>query len=264
MKRLKMPGRHWHSVVSITIFSISVVLLQVNRVSKENNLSEFNEGTEVSDSARMRQIRARGYLSHLGFKNLSADLLWLDFIQYFGGVVQGTEIDGDFSYEYLNSIAKFDPRFTEVYLFSTVALAWKQARPDLALLLLHKGAAEISPSRDFRQYRIWYQIALVEALWNGNFLAGVRAFNEAASAIQEIPEERRILLGISFSPDSLRNLGLRLESNPNSTQVRFDLWVQVFNDASSLEAKALAFSQLDALGGIRRFPDGSFTTIRPE
>lgn len=238
----------------------SVVFLQYSYSPEDNDSQKLSMNSKVFLRQR---IESRELWARLGFENLSSDLIWLDFIQYFGDTVRGVNKEKDHSFEYLSSITRADPKFIDAYLFSMVALAWKQARPDLAVALLRQGAFEISPSDDIRSYRIWYQIALIEALWNGNSAMAVVAFDRAASAIQEVPNAQRETAGISFTASGLRSLGRRLEAAPNSEQILFDLWLQVFNDASSVEAQALALTRLKDLGGVKYLPDGSYTFVRP-
>lgn len=244
---------------SFCFFILTVICLQI---------SNLNAPTQREISRRERSEYAynsngASILGSMGFSNLLADRMWLGFIQYFGDFESRQRFGYDLSGVMLSSIVDQDPYFIDAYMYATLAHAWKQAKPQDAIDFLKRGAFSIYPHVNPNAYRLWYQIALVEALWIGDARSAQLAFNKTAEWIEVLTSKQKEQAGIILNPASLRALGERFTVSPRSRQVRFDIWVQVLQELSSPDSQQLALSQIDALGGLERLPSGEIRLIRP-
>lgn len=75
----------------------------------------------------------------VGYRNLVADALWLQVIQYYGGKVKADDARMPNLWPYFDAITTLDPGFTDAYFFGSFLLADDLQRPDLALHLLDRG-----------------------------------------------------------------------------------------------------------------------------
>ncbi len=256
--------RSWFSSATLPL-GIGVVLMLVASFQLPQ-IEQEEAGLDPDADYRQRQqtIRTAQALGQLGFRNLAADWLWIDFIQYFGDLPLRLRFGYEQSSEYLDPITDLDPLFTQPYLYGTIAFAWKQGKPREAVQLLEKGLSSMNPNSNPFGYRLWYQVALLQFLWIGNIEAAQVALNQTADWIETIPEAERQPQGVLLNPASLRSLAGRIEESPRSAQVRFDIWVQVWRELRDPEAKQLALIEIEKLGGLRQLPDGTFELVRPD
>src|SRR5690606_36664604 len=75
----------------------------------------------------------------VGYRNLVADALWLQVIQYYGGKVKADDARMPNLWPYFDAITTLDPGFTDAYFFGSFLLADDLERPDLVLHLLDRG-----------------------------------------------------------------------------------------------------------------------------
>ncbi|MDR3614161.1 MAG: hypothetical protein P4L53_11410 [Candidatus Obscuribacterales bacterium] len=190
----------------------------------------------------------------LGFEQLSADLLWIDFIQYIGDPENSHQSSYSRQVEqYLESISILDPKFIPVYYFAVLTLGGECHQPALAEKLVKEG--QIANPLD----------------WKLQFLAGVNrylyahdpltasTFYRRASTMSGAPQwlkgQSEILA--KDIPGSIKqtNVWTQVLNSTDDAVVKqtarvqlINLWVKVYREAPSENIRARAASQLSTLG----------------
>ena len=192
-------------------------------------------------------------LNHLGYQGLSASLLWLDFIQYYGSSARlqnGYVLADDF----LTQITESEPRFTRPYNIVTSALAFRSARPERALEIIEHGMNHVSPQVTPSAYILPFEAGTISFLYLGDGERGRRNYKLAADWFEASSGE---------SAQHWRDIGDRLYDNPRSRRVQFDVWMHAYNVNPDPDAREFILSRLAELGEVRRNPDGRVEVLPP-
>lgn len=125
----------------------------------------------------------------LGFDNFIADIVWLQFIQYFGenNYVRRTgskKYDFSYTYKYIDVITTLDPNFSYVYWFGAFAIADEMNKPDLAMKVITKGI-----KNNPKNWWLPYTASTMELMYNNNFTEAVKYIDIAAEIK---PDNQRI------------------------------------------------------------------------
>lgn len=129
----------------------------------------------------------------LGFNNLIADILWLQFIQYFGENnylkrTGSTKYDFSFTYKYIDVITALDPGFGYAYWFGAFAIADEMERPDLAIKLLDEGI-----KNNPKNWWLPYTACVMEMMYNNDFVAAAKYAEIANKVKPDNPKLKRIM-----------------------------------------------------------------------
>jgi hypothetical protein len=109
----------------------------------------------------------------LGFREVVADYVWFQTVQYYGGYRQG---DHDLAYfrNLVRSVVTLDPRFVEAYTFGSLVLAIDMHDPEGGIDILKQGALANPDSwlmpfeigfihyvffRDYPRAAVWFEAA---------------------------------------------------------------------------------------------------------
>jgi hypothetical protein len=89
----------------------------------------------LPDKAQIKLIKAAG------FGRITADVLWLSFIQYAGDTPARRADKWGLCDDYLNVITEVDPHFLQPYWFAAFIVGAEEGRPDLATRIIEQGIA---------------------------------------------------------------------------------------------------------------------------
>ena len=154
------------AIIAILLFIIVIMLafvIQNHEFSKDrpaNELIYFPSGKYVEKLT-------------LEFRSITADILWLQAIQYYG---QHALTDREFEhlYKLFDVITMLDPHFLQCYVFGATIVTYDQRAPDLGMQLLDKGMLNMPHSweipfikgflyyvymRDYDKARVWFTFA---------------------------------------------------------------------------------------------------------
>jgi tetratricopeptide (TPR) repeat protein len=153
----------------------------------------------------------------LGFDNLLADILWLEFIQYYGENnylkrMTGKGYDFSYTYKYIDTITTLDPNFSYAYWFGAFAIADEMENPELAIKMLQKG---IQNNPD--NWWLPYTAAIMELMYNSDFEAAYTYAVIAAEIKPDYPKVQRVKTV--------------LESKAKKKEKERAIWLQVYKDA---------------------------------
>ncbi|NJK72606.1 MAG: hypothetical protein HC926_04830, partial [Synechococcaceae cyanobacterium SM2_3_60] len=142
----------WRSLGVVATAGVAIVALQQPQLSR----------VEVSsDSAITQRLATAEVLGQLGFGNIAASQIWLDFIQYFGHEERAT-LSYRWVEAYLDTMTRLDPQFIEPYTYALPALAMKAADPAAAVTILDFGISQMSPEANPSAFRLPWQAAIAE------------------------------------------------------------------------------------------------------
>ncbi len=119
--------------ILLTIIAVSIFIVQKEIDSKRGELSRIEEFTYLPKGEYLRPFT-------MGYEQLTADILWLQAIQYIGEKKQ-TTTGFKWLYHVLDIVTTLDPKFEYVYLFGGLALTLdlKAGTITESNLLLEKG-----------------------------------------------------------------------------------------------------------------------------
>lgn len=236
-------------VAAIGLCSFSAVV--VSQLSQIN--SHQSSDSEAEINTIFEEVGIATTLDRIGFSGLSASILWIDFIQYFGGR-ESRVTNYSFSDDYLETIADVEPRFKSIYFVANSAVAFRSGQPEKASELLERGMVVITPDWEPQAYRLPMHHAIVNFLHLGRPDVVSQSYYRAADWYEQTQNS---------SGDGLRQLADRLYNNPDSRQAQFEVWEQTYRVTSDPAVKELALRKLEEVGGIIRHSDGSVQLVPP-
>ncbi|MFH0796462.1 MAG: hypothetical protein V2A65_05315 [Candidatus Omnitrophota bacterium] len=161
----------------------------------------------------------------IGFNNVTADILWIETIQYLGDVFMGearkiTPEVADVLYARMERITDLDPNFVMAYRVGGLTLS--DARPDLAVKFLNKGLENN-----------------LGQSWEIPFYAGIISYFH----LKDRPETIRYLkaaLSAPECPEFIKRLLAKVSSEVGSYEDALILWDAVYESAKTPTEKGLA------------------------
>lgn len=247
--------RQWHTLglmFSIAIALVGILALQVTTLQKTRQSL-----TDEYVVRKEQNFAIASTLEGIGFGNLAASWLWLEFIQYYGDTLSRRSEGYSLSYDYLKKITELDDQFLWAYRYISPAVAFSAGQPEKAEELILAGLEAMTPQTQPDGYRLHLDRAVNQFLLIGDAQAGRAAYYAAADWY-----ERADLQGTD--PDAWRQLADRLVNSPNRNDVRFTMWNQVFYTSADPVTRDRALLELRELGAeIRRRPDGQIQILSP-
>ena len=167
-------------------------------------------------------------LISLGFDQLLADFLWLQFIQYIGDTTNRLIDKSRLAAPMLDAITTLDPHFVRAYFFVATVIGGDQHDPQLADRLLNRGIQ--ANSND----------------WYIPFIAGV---NQYLFAHDELPAAKYYQMAAKFpdAPSWLSGQAVILKAHIPSFIKSINVWQKVFDSAEDPNVKQRARDELCAL-----------------
>ncbi|MEW5820373.1 MAG: hypothetical protein AB1782_09295 [Cyanobacteriota bacterium] len=152
----------------------------------------------------------------LGFDNLIADIVWLQFIQYFGEnhrlKRKRLKYDFEYIYKYVDVITTLDPNFSYAYWFGAFAIADEFNRPDLAMKIIAKGI-----KNNPKNWWLPYTAATMELMYNNNFTEAVKYIDLAAK--------------VKPKSDRIKRFQDVLHSKSKIQEKTRKIWLEIYYDA---------------------------------
>jgi tetratricopeptide (TPR) repeat protein len=151
-------------------------------------------------------------LASLGYRELAADLLWLQAIQVMGERKLSAEA-GHWLYDALDRITTLDPKFVRAYEAGGHALCTLVVLPEQSIRLLEKGLQH-NPQE-----------------WKLPFLLGINYYFELADD-EKAAEAMAKAAHLPGAPESLARLAAKLFVSAKSPQQAVDLLAKVYEETS--------------------------------
>lgn len=186
----------------------------------------------------------------LGFDNLSANWIFLRFLQYFGEKEERDLVGYGLSSQYFDAIIDRDPRFVDTYLFLLISTTILNGSPEETASLMEEGLAQLSPGEPPRRaYYIWRYKALNEFLFLGDLEAARRSYTQAAEwASFYSDSESKNVEKIS------RGTADFLASQPDITKAQIAAWTSILSQTPDEDVQRAAIEKLEELGAPTSLP----------
>ena len=226
-------------IVSISLMQIPK--LQTLLISKQSIPVETLEKDLKKESLRLNLLQN---FPSFSYKNLIADWVYIDFVQFFGDNETRDKTGYSLSPEYFEVILGRDPRFLEAYLGLSVSTSLYAGMPEKSIALMDKGLKSLSPQLPKKSYFIWRYKGTDELLFLGNAQAAQTSFLKAAewSSTYTDAESKQVAF-ISQKTSEF------LSKNPDSKSARVATWTMVLNNKVDERTRKRAIREIEALGG---------------
>ncbi|MFM7406759.1 MAG: hypothetical protein ACKO3K_08870 [Cuspidothrix sp.] len=247
-------------VAVLCILSISLMQapkLEKLLINKQSISVEALEKDLKKESLRLNLLQN---LPSFGYKNLIADWVYIDFLQFFGDQEARDKTGYSLSPEYFEVILGRDPRFLAAYLGLSVSSSLYAGMPERSIALMEKGLKSLSPQLPPKSYFIWRYKGTDELLFLGNAKAAQTSFLKAAEWANTYSDEES--KEVAFISQKTAEF---LSRNPDSKLARVATWMTVLNNKVDEKTRKRAIREIEALGGqVIANPDGTNVIKLPE
>ena len=224
----------------------SVICLQMREIEHARSQSTVLSLKEhVRDNAIARQrLSAIKSTPPLGFRNLLADSVFLNFLQYFSDVSNKKSVDKTLSPAFFESIISLDPFYRNYYLFLSSSTTLYAAQPQKAVDLMDKGLKEIDPEVVSDSFYIWRYKGVDELLFIGDSQAAKESFERAAdwASRSDDPSSELMRMVSQQTADFL-------ETDPDSSHAQIAAWSSVLFNALDDATREKAAERIESFGG---------------
>ncbi|QMS87575.1 hypothetical protein HUN01_08270 [Nostoc edaphicum CCNP1411] len=224
--------------------------------SKQSASLETLEKEIKSENIRLNFLQK---MPSFGYDNFVADLVYLNFLQYFGDDEVRDKTGYSLSPEYFEVILERDPRFLAAYRSLSISTSLYAAMPERAIAISEKGLKSLSPSVPEKSYYIWRYKGIDELLFLGNAQAAQQSFAMAAHWASKFSDEESQLIATTS-----QKTAEFLSRNPNSKYAQISTWSMVLNNQVDERTQKRAIKEIEALGGkVITTPEGTNKIVFP-
>jgi hypothetical protein len=238
----------WGLIFAI-LTTLGIVRLQIDNINqKRSNLTKPEYLAQ--QQAQEVQVKLINKFPTLGFDNLIANGVFLDFIQYTGDTPAREATGYSLLPDYFRALVKKDPRFVEAYLYLDPATTLLAGQPQVSVDLMLEGLQYIQPQQKFAP-QIWFFKGINELLFLEEPPEAINSFKMAAQWGKEQNTPQSLLLAkraeetIAF-----------LETNPDSKAVRANAWLTILLNSRDKKVQEIAFQEIKKLGATLEFKPG--------
>ncbi|MFH1845751.1 MAG: hypothetical protein ABIF77_21420 [bacterium] len=204
--------------------------------------------SELTAAETVKRPRERLYFpsgkficqSALGFRELAADYLWFQTIQYYGSYRKGQH-DLTYFQGLVDAVTQLDPRFVEAFRFSSLVLSFDMGSFDAGIDMLKRGILA-NP----REWILPFEVGFIFYVFKRDYARASMWF-DAAAAVPGAPEFAHRFAAFSHKCAGNLEVSLVLWQNLAETTIsphmrsvaeRMIAQIQELAAASELEAQA--------------------------
>ncbi|MEX0271108.1 hypothetical protein AB3R30_18385 [Leptolyngbyaceae cyanobacterium UHCC 1019] len=233
---------------------VGVILMQRSQLDQPSQWAENPKKAEEQEALKLKLLsRAPTF----GFDNVVSDWVFLNFLQYYGDDDAREKTGYSLSPKYLDIVTRLDPRFVDVYMFVSGAVSHQLGKPDLAVDLMKRGTAALSPAANPKAFQVWRFMGLDQLLLQGDIPGSILSHEMAAKWVKGTPDEDLAPL--------FQGTAKFLRNDPNSIPVRVFSWGSIYEQAQMVgdqQTQKRAKREIEKLGGKILEKDGK-TVIQP-
>ncbi|MEH1911716.1 MAG: hypothetical protein V7L05_32830 [Nostoc sp.] len=240
---------------------LGVGLIQFPQLQKLINSKQFASLETLEKEIKSEKLRLNFLqkMPSFGYDNFIADLVYLNFSQYFGDDEVRDKTGYSLSPEYFEVILKRDPRFLAAYQSLSISTSLYAGMPERAIALSEKGLKSLSPWVPEKSYYVWRYKGVDELLFLGNAQAAQQSFATAANWANNFSDTESQLI----AKTSQRTAEF-LSRNPNSKYAQISTWAIVLNNQVDQRTRKRAIREIEALGGkVITTPEGTHKIVFP-
>lgn len=232
-----------------------VVLMQRSQLNQPSLWVTNAAQAEQQERLRLNLLKQ---FPTFGFDNVVADWSLLNFLQYYGDTSARSQTGYSLSPDYFDIITRRDPRFVDSYLFLSGTVSYQLGRPDLAIQMMDRGTAVLSPQMHPKAFQVPRLKGLDQLLLLGDVPGSIRSHELAAQWVKDTPDR-------AFLP-LFEATAAFLRKDPNSLPVRFQAWTSVYAQAVAVndrQTQERAKREILSLGGRINLKDGQLEFVPP-
>lgn len=232
-------------ILSLLIASASIagiIKLQLPYISDSEGEISAEEYQRLEEKESL-QISLLEKLPDFGYDNLVANLVYLNFIQYYGDA-QAREVTGyRLSPEYFKTIVAKDPRFITSYYIMEPATTLFAGEPKISHDLIVKGLETIQPTQPLA-HQLWIYKGILEILFLGDLKEAQKSYQMAAQwAKIENTEQSSIIAQVAEGTANF------LATEPDNRKIAGSSWLTIALNARDEATKERALAEIEQLGG---------------
>jgi hypothetical protein len=247
--------RH-HNFSNILIFFlvfpcfVGLQWVQLQKIPKQDIQQQFS-------ALRLEIFK---YFPVFGYRNLIANVVFLQFLQYFGDDDIRQQTGYQLSPKFFSISVQNDPFFIDQYVFLSASTTLYAGQPERSIALMNQGLQNMEPNSPSRSYLLWRYKGTDELLFLGKPEIAQQSFRNAADwARQSSDPEAKFVAEISERTAQF------LAQKPSSRFAQINAWVNLFTTAVDNQTQELAKQRIQSLGGsIDVSPEGGISVVYPE
>jgi hypothetical protein len=231
-------------IICMSILGIALIQfpqLQTLIDSKKSASLETLKKEIKSEYLRLNFLKK---MPSFGYDNLIADLVYLNFLQYFGDDEVRDKTGYSLSPEYFEVILERDPRFLAAYRSLSISTSLYAAMPERTIALSEKGLKSLSPFVPEKSYYVWRYKGVDELLFLGNPKAAQKSFATAANWASNFSDAESQMIA-----NTSQRTAEFLSRKPNSKYAQISTWSIVLNNHIDERTQKRAIREIEALGG---------------
>jgi hypothetical protein len=231
--------REIKSIVILLTCLLGIITLQNNHRQKyQPQIPNYLQ----TEQKQQRALNFQKLLPNLGFNNLKADWIFLQFVQYFGDSQARDEIGYSLVPEYFSIILNYDPRFTDAYLTLSTANTIYAGKPKQTVNLMERVLQVIESKNPPDTTLLWTAKGSDELLFLGDNQAARFSYQRAAySASLQNNEEGKITAERHLTTAKF------LATNPDTTASQIAAWKMVLPNLRDRASRAEVITKIQAL-----------------
>ena len=210
------------------------------------------DGTTITDAAvvshslksKRESLSVTRYIPAFSFRNMKADIVFLDFLQYLGDDAERSETGYELSPVFFQSIIEDDPYYTDFYVFLSGSTSLIAAMPDESVKLMSLGLEKLSPQHPKDGYYVWRYKGVDELLFIGDSQLAQKSFQTAAEWAKVSSEQNSSIIA-----EVSQQTANFLKENPESTSAQISAWTSVLTTAIDDGTRKRAIEKIESLGG---------------
>lgn len=233
-------------VVAFLVLLFAVLEIQSLRLRELKSSRKTIAVAEIEQQTERiaLQLKLWSQMPNFGFRNLTSDWVFLNFLQYFGDSEIRDLTTYNLSPGFFELIVNHDPGFIDSYIYLTNSISMYAANPNESIRLMEKGLSAMSPETHPRSYFVWRHKATDELLFVENTQAAKRSYETSADWAERSTDPNAAEIA-----KLSRKTATFLATNPNSRPARISAWSQVLLMATDDTIRQAAVIQIEALGG---------------
>ncbi len=245
---------------AIALFAAIALSLQFPKLNQRlsgQTLEDTRKGVR-EEEARLKlikQLPSRG----LGFNNMMANFMFLQFLQYFGDDVSRNTFQTGYSLSprYFENIIDRDPRFFSSYLYISSSVSMFAGSPSEAIAIYTKGLRSLSPDKQASAYVVWRYKAIDQILFLGDAKGARESYLQAAAWAEQAKLTGKELETTLFAAQASRQSAEWLATDRDLSKAQIAAWSMVLRNAVDKKTVQIVAQELDKLGMKIEIKDGS-------
>lgn len=255
--RLTQKAQLFLTFTLISCCAASIAVLQ-QPILKQNKQSLADEEYLRREQVRATSLDIMKNFPSFGFKNLIADWIYLQFIQYYGDTDARKVTGYQLIPQYFQATVERDPRFTSAHILLSLANTLFAGQPELSVQMLEQSLEHLEPNQVERSHELWMYKATDELLFLGDLKAAKQSYQKAAEWAQKSTEK-----GSDDFAQYAKRMIRFIETNPDTIEGRIGAWSLILSTTNQEIVKQKVIEEIEALGGeVIISPDGRIERVK--